>query len=98
MIEINGQTIGIESQGDPGTGLQKRLLQLVNQWRCDVILCTCRTKGETVHAVEHLASQGFRIIWTSTYQVRDTSRETEANQLKARHMLDFLREFKVLKP
>lgn len=91
VVQINGKIIGIESQGDPKTKLQNRLLDLVDNFKCEVILCSSRTRGETVEAVNNLHyTRGFDIIWTSTYQIAGQTQQSIANNLKAKHILDFL--------
>jgi hypothetical protein len=97
VVDINGIIVGIESQGDPGTGLEKRLFELADKFKCDLILCSTRTKGETVYAVENLEStKGFQIIWTSTYQIVDENQQNIVNQIKAKHILDLLKNLKLL--
>lgn len=87
IIEINGKIIGLESQGDPNTNLEKRLDELVNKFNCDIIYCTTRTRGKTVKAVENIANTyGYYKIWTSTYQT--INNHTLANDLKAKHIID----------
>jgi hypothetical protein len=89
ILEINGKIIGIESKGDPNTGLRGRLEDLAVNHNCDIILCATRTKGDTVDAVDSLAyHKYFQTIWTSTYQI--ASSQSIANQAKARHLLDLL--------
>jgi len=91
VIEINGKIIGIESQGDPNTNLQNRLLDLADNYQCEIILCTSRTRGDTVYAVDNLYNtRGFQTIWTSTYQIANVTQHTLVNQLKAKHILDLL--------
>ena len=46
IVNINGKIIGIESQGDPGTRLRERLEDLADNFNCDIIICTSRTKGK----------------------------------------------------
>lgn len=91
VVEINGIIIGIESQGDPGTNLKNRLIDLVTNYNCDIIICTCRTRGETVAAVENIHNTyGFQTIWTSTYQISDHKQHALLNQLKGEHILELL--------
>ena len=47
-IPIRGNIIkvGIESQGDPDSRLNSSLVDFVNA-NCDIIICACRTSGET---------------------------------------------------
>ena len=87
IIEINGKIIGLESQGDPNTNLQDRLEELVNEYNCDIIYCTTRTRGETVKAVHNVASNyGYEKIWTSTYET--TANHLLVNDLKAKHIIE----------
>lgn len=92
VVEIKGKVIGIESQGDPGTRLKERLEELAyKKFKCDIILCTTRTKGYTVEAVDNLwKTRGFDVIWTSTYQIADTSLHGQVNRLKAKHILELI--------
>jgi hypothetical protein len=95
IVEINGKIIGIESQGDPNTNLGRRLLDLADNFHCDIILCSTRTKGDTIDAVDHLFyNRGFQTIWTSTYQV--ATNHQLANQTKARHLLDLLQTLSLI--
>lgn len=95
IIEINGKIIGVESKGDPNTGLRFRLEDLAVNHRCDIILCSTRTKGDTVDAVDNLwYHKGFQTIWTSTYQI--VANQHLANQAKARHLLDLLQSLSLI--
>lgn len=92
IIEINNKIIAIESQGDPKTGLEKRLQNIVKNYNPNIIFCTCRTKGETVYAVDNIANNfNYDTIWTSTYQV--TRNHNLANQIKGEHLLDLILQF-----
>ena len=91
VVQINGKIIGVESQGDPNTNLQNRLIDLADNFNCEVILCSSRTRGETVVAVDNLHhARGFDTIWTSTYQIAGRPQQITANNLKAKHILDLL--------
>ncbi len=91
VVEINGKIIGIESQGDPKTNLQNRLIDLADTFHCEIILCSSRTRGDTVSAVDNLShTRGFQTIWTSTYQIANTANHNIVNRLKAKHLLDLL--------
>jgi hypothetical protein len=96
IIKINGKTIALESQGDPGTGLEKRLDKIVNNYNPNLVFCTCRTRGETVYAVDNTANNfGYDTIWTSTYQVTNNN-DDSANQIKAEHLLDLILQLGLL--
>ena len=89
IIEINGRIIALESQGDPGTELEKRLSHIINVHIPELIFCTCRTRGETVWAIDNIANKhSYNKIWTSTYQVTQNRKLT--NALKAEHLLDLI--------
>lgn len=91
VVNINGRIVGIESMGDPKTNLEKRLLNLSDNYKCDLIICTCRTRGETVWAVDNVAnSRGYETIWSSTYQVVGKNQKQISNNLKAKHLLELL--------
>jgi len=93
VVEISGIIIGVESQGDPGTNLDNRLIDLVTNFNCDIIICTCRTRGKTVNAIQNIKNTfGFQTIWTSTYQIEDESQHATANDLKGKHILKLLQK------
>lgn len=96
IIEINETIVGIESQGDPNTNLEDRLLELVNDFNCELIICATRLRGETVWAVENIHENfSYKTIWTSTYQVSDPNLFQIANQTKAQHIIDLIRSLQL---
>jgi len=97
VVEVKGVIVGIESQGDPNTHLENRLFDLESKFNCDIILCTTRTRGDTVAAVDNLASKrGFEVIWTSTYQIDDPTKHSIVNKLKAEHILELFKGLSLL--
>lgn len=98
VVEINGKVLAIETQGDPKTNLRGRLLDIATTYNPDIILCTTRTRGETVSAVEDLAAAPFsyETIWTSTYQSNMGPIHAFLNSLKAKHILDLLQSLGVI--
>ena len=97
VVRINGVVIGITSQGDPGTDLENRLINLADNRECDIILCSTRTRGETVIAVDRVArSRNYRTIWTSTYQIAGQANQQLVNDLKAKHLLDLIQTLGLL--
>ncbi|QYJ68060.1 hypothetical protein [Flavobacterium litorale] len=97
VVEINGVIIGVESQGDPNTGLQGKLTDLAINYKCDIIICTTRTRGETVRAVKHVANTyGYETIWTSTYQIVDRTKHILVNDLKAKHILELIQSLQLI--
>lgn len=90
-------TVAFESQGDPGTWLEERLEDLAINFNCDIIFCTCRTRGETIYAVEHTASNyNLNIIWSSTYEISGQTNQTIANQQKGIHIIQLLQALTIL--
>lgn len=97
VVQVNGIIIGVESQGDPKTNLQNRLLDLADNFKCEIILCSSRTRGDTVRAVDNLHfTRGFQTIWTSTYQIAGRPQQIIANNLKAKHILDLLQTLRLI--
>lgn len=65
LIEIDGIKIGVESQGDPQSRIFYSLPFFV-QNECDIVLCACRNRGDTVWEVEKLHdNNNYDIIWTT---------------------------------
>ena len=89
ILEISGKVIALESMGDPKTNLEKRLDDIIVEYKPDLIICSTRTRGETVHAVHNTANKyGFDTIWTSTYQI--THSHSVVNNLKSDHLFDLI--------
>lgn len=96
IVEINGKIVGVESQGDPKTRLEERLEELAVIQNCDLIICTCRTRGETVDAVSNLRNHGYEVIWTSTYELNGAVQQTIVNFAKGRHILNILQSLNII--
>ena len=64
-----GKLIGIEGEGDPpGYFLEKSLGEFAAKG-CDIIICTCRTRGETPDIVANMwHDHRYHIIWTKHLQ------------------------------
>ncbi len=79
IIIIKGVKIGIESEGDPG-GRLKISLELFLAESCHVIICSMRTKGSTVRAVENLQPR-YTLVRIDQIE-KATEAEQEANNKK----------------
>ena len=91
IIEINGKIVALESQGDPGTKLEKRLDDIVKNYNPDIIICSSRTRGETVWAINNVAKKhSYDKIWTSTYET--THSHQLVNSLKGEHLFDLIQK------
>jgi len=89
ILEINKKIIALESKGDPKTDLEKRLSEIATKYHPNLIICSTRTRGETVQAVHKTASKySFDKIWSSTYEI--THSQSLANNLKSEHLLDLI--------
>lgn len=89
IVRLNGKTVALESEGDPKTLLQNRLTDIITNFNPDLIVCTTRTRGETVNAVDNIANQfNYDTIWTSPYHVNQNFQQI--NDAKAGHLLDLL--------
>ena len=51
--------------------------------RCEIIVCACRTSGDTTNKVASLKNQGFDIIWTQNDRSDNESLHTALNNLYA---------------
>ena len=92
-FQIGGLVVAIDSEGDPNTGLDVRLLELVTTHNADVIFCASRTRGDTVDAVEKIhKNNGYELIWTSTYHLCAKGCTTTANRVKAQHMVELMQQ------
>lgn len=95
IIEINGKIVALESQGDPKTRLENRLEYIVVTYNPDLIICSCRTRGETIWAINNIAHKhSFDKIWTSTYET--THSQPLVNSLKGEHILDLVKKIGVI--
>lgn len=68
-ILFRGITIGFVTSSDPyQENLQEFQLQLQNRITedCDIIVCTSRTRGESVRIIEDTLDQNYEIVWLST--------------------------------
>lgn len=64
IVTYQGAKIGIESQGDPNSRIFESLPDFVNK-KCDMIICACRTYGETHEEVLKLSNDGYQVLFFS---------------------------------
>jgi hypothetical protein len=90
-ITIGEIKIGIESQGDPNSRLFKSLKKFSSD-NCDIIVCSTRTSGATVDAVETLhASHGYDIVWFTNHRSYEKN-QTILNDISAKHIFGLLQQ------
>lgn len=70
----NGKRLGIESLGDPGSEQPEWIDYLVEN-HCDVIVCACRTKGNTADTVANLVNYDYDTIWVSPFTSKNLGEE-----------------------
>lgn len=70
----NGKKIGIESLGDPGSEQPEWIDYLVEN-HCDVIVCACRTKGDTTDTVKNLVNYDYDTVWVSPFTSENLGRK-----------------------
>lgn len=89
IITIGDIKIGIESVGDPGSRLFASLKAFVKA-KCDVIICSTRTSGATVEAVNDLYRlHGYDNIWVTNYRSNEKN-QLQLNDLSAKHIYELL--------
>ena len=85
IITINGKQVGIESQGDPNSRLEKSLEDFDKEG-CEIIFCATRTRGMTVDWVEHY-KPSYSVIFID--KKRDLSgQHDQSNQKMAQNMIN----------
>jgi len=68
ILDYRNRKIGIASMGDPGSGQEEYLRRMVEEERCEIIVCASRTKGGTVDCVDRYARKyGYRLVWLSPF-------------------------------
>lgn len=90
VITISDIKIGIESQGDPKSRQGESLNDFV-LWNCNIIICACRTNGETKQNVIALKNKGYRLIWATNYRSHQIP-HTQLNQISANHLFEIVRD------
>lgn len=85
VITINDIKVGVESTGDPNSRLPESL-KLFASVNCDIILCSTRTSGGTVNAVDTLAAEnGYNVIWVTNHRSNEYDHQ-ELNQMSAENI------------
>lgn len=92
ILQIGDVKVGIESEGDPGSNLYKRLAELVKQ-DCNIIICSCRTYGETVNSIGK-ACYNYEKTWIKHFSIdsdfEEKSLRKSANELSTKFIYDIL--------
>lgn len=83
---VNGKIVGIESQGDPNSRLEKSLANFLEA-PCDIIFCACRTSGMTVNWIKALSPK-YSIHFEQKERVMDEHEQTKANSSMATRLIE----------
>lgn len=91
VMTVGEIKIGIESQGDPGSRLFESLKDFV-ELSCDIIICSTRTSGKTVQAVNDLYSNhGYDNVWVTNYRSNEKNQDL-LNDLAAQHIFELVQD------
>jgi hypothetical protein len=83
ILDYKGIRIGIETQGDPGSRLFSSLKDFIKK-ECEIIVCACRTSGNTYKEVMNLKKQhSYEIIWYSNPYVESIKKGEFPDKVKA---------------
>ena len=68
ILDYRNRKVGIVSMGDPGSGQNEYLRRMVEDEKCEIIVCASRTKGWTTECVDMYAQKhGYRLVWFSPF-------------------------------
>ena len=88
-ILIGDVLVGLESQGDPGSRIFDSLKKFV-ELGCDVIVCACRSYGDTTNAVYALSNDGYQVIFATNDKSDDETMQVVLNKKYATRIVDML--------
>lgn len=88
VFEKGGKKIGITSLGDSYSVLSHKL-DILNQAGCEVIVCACRTSGQTIELLEEKLA--FKVEYFEKTRAGALS-ETEANKNDASALLNRIKQ------
>ena len=83
ILNYKSKKIGIISMGDPSPNEQEseqgtHLADAATE-ECDIIICACRTKDETLANIHKTISKGYDVVWASPLS-RGKYNETATNE------------------
>jgi len=90
VVTINGQKVGIETQGDPNSRLGASLKRFI-EIGCKVIICASRSYGSTVDLINTAANGGYQVKWFEKTKSTSAHDQTTANKAAAREVFNALR-------
>lgn len=90
-IQIGDVLVGLESQGDPGSRIIDSLKKFV-ELGCDIIVCACRSYGDTTDAVYALANDGYQVIFAQNDKSDDEAMQVSLNKKYASRVVEMIEE------
>lgn len=85
VIIIGRIKVGIETQGDPNSRLERSLKKFVDIG-CKVIVCASRSYGRTVEIVTENTTSGYKIKWVEKASVDESAKQSKANKVVAKEI------------
>ncbi len=89
VITVGGTKIGIETQGDPNSRLERSLARFI-EMKCKVIVCACRSYGATVSIVSDAGASGYQIKWFEKQKNENPREHAAANEAVALELFEAL--------
>jgi hypothetical protein len=86
VITIGKIKIGVETQGDPNSRLERSLKTFV-ELGCKVIICASRSTGKTVEIVNAAGCPGYQQKWVEKASVQEPAKQAAANRATAEELL-----------
>ncbi|MDX2300218.1 MAG: hypothetical protein NW204_10880 [Xanthomonadaceae bacterium] len=86
VITVGTIKVGVETQGDPNSRLERSLNTFVDIG-CKVIVCASRSSGRTVEIVNEAGSRGYRVKWVEKASVQESAMQCAANRASAGELL-----------
>lgn len=83
---VRGKSIGIESQGDPNSRLEDSLGAFKAE-KCDIVFCSCRTRGMTVDWINAL-SPPYKITFVQKAYARGRNAQDAINAQQASDLIE----------
>jgi len=95
VVTIKNIKIGIESQGDPDSRLFESLEKFLAE-KCQIIICSTRSSGATVKAVEKLHSlHNYDNVWVTNHRSNEKDQD-KLNKVSAEQIVHMLKQFSLL--
>lgn len=88
ITSVNGHKIGINSRGDEAGWIERWNKKLVEN-NCDIIFCTCHSRGKTVDAVKLFSKNGYKIVFIPKKAIDEEKLQVKTKLKQAAELLEF---------